>query len=114
MRGGQLRQRATLQRRAASVDAEGSPSEGWTNVGSIWADVQPVGGRELLMAGQLEVKLSHQVATRYRSDLAVTAGAASGHNMRLLWRGRVLDVQLVEDPEGRRRRLNLLCLEYQD
>lgn len=116
MRGGQLRQVLTLQRRVTSTDAEGSPAEGWVTVTTIRAQIQPVGGRELLMAGQMEVRLSHQVTARYRPDLAQTAtttGAGTGHNMRVLWGVRILDVQLVEDPDGRKRRLELLCLERQ-
>lgn len=116
MRGGQLRQVLTLQRRTTSIDGEGSPSEGWTTVGTVRAEVHPVGGRELDMAGQMELKLSHNVTVRYRPDLAATAStatASTGHDMRALWGSRVLDIQLVEDPEGRRRRLQLLCLERQ-
>lgn len=116
-RAGTFRQSLMLQQRVTSTDAEGSPVEGWANVGApLRAQIEPLGGRELAMAGQLEMKLSHQVKTYYRSDLARTASSAgtSGHNMRLLWGARVLDIQLVEDPDGRGRVLDLLCLEYQD
>lgn len=90
--------------------------EGWQNVGPLRAQILPVGGRELVLAGQLEMKLSHQVKTYWRRDLATTASATgqAGHNMRLLWGSRILDIQLVEDPEGRQRVLNLLCLEFVD
>lgn len=116
IRAGTFRQVLTLQRRATSADAEGSPLEGWVNVGPLRAQVEPLGGRELLLAGQLEMKLSHEVKTYWRSDLARTGSATgtSGHNMRLLWGGRVLDIQMVEDPDGRQRVLVLLCLEFQD
>jgi SPP1 family predicted phage head-tail adaptor len=117
MRGGQLRHRMALQRRAISTDAEGDSSDGWVTVKMVSAQITPVGGRELAMAGQMEMKLSHQVTLRYRRDLEQTissASATTGHNMRLLWGARTLDIQLVEDPEGRQRRLEILCLEHQD
>jgi SPP1 family predicted phage head-tail adaptor len=117
VRAGAFRQSLILQRRVTSTDAEGSPQEGWVSIGlPIRARVEPLGGREFAMAGQLEMKLSHTVKTYYRQDLAQTSSAVStsGHNMRLLWNGRVLDIQLVEDPDGRQRVLELLCLEFQD
>ncbi len=105
-----------LQSRVTSTDAEGTPTEGWKVVGPLRGMVEPLGGRELAMAGQLEMKLSHTVKTYYRADLARTGSATgtSGHNMRLLWGGRILDIQMVEDPDGRQRVLELLCLEFQD
>jgi SPP1 family predicted phage head-tail adaptor len=116
VRAGAFRQALVLQRRAVSTDAEGSPQEGWATVGPLRAQVEPLGGQELAIAGVLEMKLSHTVKTYYRSDLAQTSSATStsGHNMRLLWGARILDVQLVEDPDGRQRVLELLCLEFQD
>lgn len=118
VRSGTFRQVCTLQRRATSADAEGSPAEGWVNVGGppLRAQIQPLGGRELLMAAQLEFKLSHEVKTYWRADLARTGSATgqAGHNMRLLWGTRILDIQMVEDPDGRQRVLMLLCLEYQN
>lgn len=115
-RAGSFRQALTLQQRASSTDAEGSPQEGWVTIGLCRAQVEPLGGRELAMAGQLEMKLSHIVKTRWRPDLARTnsLSGTSGHNMRLLWGARVLDIQLVEDPDGRRHDMQLLCLEFQD
>jgi SPP1 family predicted phage head-tail adaptor len=116
MRAGQLRQVLALQQRAIGTDAERRPTEGWNTIGTLRARVEPLGGQELTMAAQLELKLTHQVETRWRPDLARANSAAgtSGHNMRLLWGVRILDVQLVQDPDGRRRALHLLCLEHQD
>lgn len=117
VRAGAWRQSLVLQRRVISTDSEGTPLEGWINVDPpLRAQVEPIGGRELLMAGQLEMKLSHQVRTYYRTDLAATSSSAgtSGHNMRLLWGVRILDIQMVQDPDGRQRVLELLCLEFQD
>lgn len=116
VRAGTFRQSCTLQRRVTSTDVEGSPAEGWVNVGPLRAQIDPIGGRELLMAGQLEMKLSHEVKTYWRADLARTGSATgqAGHNMRLLWGSRILDIQMVQDPDGRQRVLMLLCLEYQD
>jgi SPP1 family predicted phage head-tail adaptor len=116
VRAGAFRQSLQLQQRVTSADAEGSPAEGWINVGAIRAQVESLGGRELAMAGQLEVRLSHTVKTYWRSDLARTSSTVgtSGHNMRFLWGARILDIHLVEDPDGRQRVLEMLCLERQD
>lgn len=80
--------------------------------------VTPIGGGETVHFGQEEVRLSHQVKTYWRPDLAslsaVSPTATAGHNMRLVWGSRVLDIQIVQDPDSRMRVLLLFCLEHQD
>jgi SPP1 family predicted phage head-tail adaptor len=116
VRAGSFTKALTLQQRATSTDAEGTPAEGWVNIGPLRAEIQSLGGREFAQGGQLEVRLSHQVKTYWRQDLARTTSTTgtTGHNMRLLWGSRVLDIELVEDPDGRQHVLELLCLERQD
>lgn len=116
MRAGKLRSRVTLQKRMPSTDAEGSTSDNWITLGRVWAHLAPVAGVEALVAGQEEVRLSHQVSTRYRADLAAASTAPvsnEGHNLRLLLGPRVLDIQTVSDPDERHVEVDLLCIERQ-
>jgi SPP1 family predicted phage head-tail adaptor len=117
IRAGTFRQSMILQRRATSTDSEGFSAENWTAVGvPLRAQVTPIGGGESVTAAQMEMKLSHEVKTYWRSDLAAlgSASVTAGHNMRLVWGARILDIQMVEDPDGHQRVLLLLCMEHQD
>lgn len=111
MRAGKLQWRIQLQNRTPTLDSEGTPQDGWTTVGTIWADVQPLGTLELLQAAQAELQVTHQVNIRYRRDV--------GHNSRFLFDAgdgagnRVLDVQSVVDVGMNHRELQLLCQERQ-
>jgi SPP1 family predicted phage head-tail adaptor len=117
VRSGRLRKRLRLQRRAAGTDPEGTPTDDWTDVGGIWADVEPASGRERMMAAQAQIQLSHGVRIRYRPDVARAVpitGSGTGHHMRLLLNGnRVLDIHLIDDIDEAHRQLELVCVERQ-
>lgn len=106
MRIGPLRKRITLQRDGgATQDAAGQPVAAWQTVATVWAEVVPAAGLERFVPGaaQETAVLTHRVRIRYRTG--VTPG------MRALWGSRVLDIERVDDPTGRRAELALLCRE---
>lgn len=108
MRAGQLRRRVQLQRRIGTTDAEGRPQESWTTIARIWADVQALTSGEALIAAQAGVLVTHQVVTRYRTDLT----APTGHDLRLVEGSRILDVVSQPiDAEERHRELQFQCRE---
>jgi SPP1 family predicted phage head-tail adaptor len=45
------------------------------------------------------------VTIRYRSDVSVA--------QRIVWGSRTLEIGSIQDPDGRRRSLDLLCAEVQ-
>lgn len=106
MRIGPLRKRVTLQRNTGTTqDAYGQPVASWQAVTTVWAEVVPASGLERFVPGAVQetAVLTHRVRLRYRSD--VTPG------MRALWGSRVLDIERVDDPTGRRAETVLLCRE---
>lgn len=103
MRAGSLRRRVTLQSRATAHDAYGQQSTSWATVATTWADIQPLSGRELLSAQAQQAETTHKVLIRYR------AGVTSA--MRLLYQGRVFNIQSVTDPDMAHVTLELLCSE---
>ena len=108
MRAGKLFRRLQLQRRTSTVDGEGRPQEDWASIGNIWAQVQPLTSRELLMAAQAGVEVTHLVITRYRTDLVTP----TAHNLRFVEASRMLDV--VSEPVDigeRHRELQIECKE---
>jgi len=70
---GKLDKRITLQVRSATLDDYGQELNSWTNLATVWANIKPIGGREVLRQYDLEkvrpfgkeANLTHTVAVRY-------------------------------------------------
>lgn len=104
---GALDQRITFQRRSEGSDpVYGTPSQTWTDVCTVWAEVQdmlPSRG-ERVAEGVRIANRPARVRIRYRADIS--------SDMRIVHRGRVL--QIVGGPAelGRREGLELVAEEY--
>jgi SPP1 family predicted phage head-tail adaptor len=94
-------QRITLQQPAATVDALGQRTETWADLATVWAQAQPLRGREFFAAGQINSEASVRFRIRWRADVT---GA-----MRVLWRGVPHDIESVIEPNGGREQLELMC-----
>lgn len=107
---GRLRHRVTVHKPPESVaaDAYGQPVESSTEVGSYWADVLPIRSTEgpSTAGDRLAGEVTHLVTIRY--------GVVIGIGDWIAWRGVRLDVVgPPRDLEGRSRRVEVPCLEYQ-
>lgn len=100
-RTGQRRERVTLQTRPGVEDGGGGRSKVWTDLTTVWARVQPMGGREQVEAMQERSTVGYRVTMGYRTDVAA--------DMRAIWRGETLNIRAVTDPTERRQELVLLC-----
>lgn len=94
-------QRVTLQQRVAGVDARGQAVNTWSDVATVWAQVQPLRGREFFAAGQMQSVVDVRIRINYRADVQPT--------WRVLWRNRAHDVSGVIDVDGKRQQLELMC-----
>jgi SPP1 family predicted phage head-tail adaptor len=103
LRSGDLRRRVTVQQRTVSVDTFGQQAVSWSSFLECWADIQPSSGRELIAAQAQQSEVTHQVVIRYRSGVLPA--------MRVLYQGRVFDIQSVIDVDTQHRRLALMCSE---
>ena len=81
---GKLRERVTIQQAAEARNSLGETTLSWATFTERWASVEGVSSREALELGQADVSLTHRVRMRYVDGMT--------HNMRLLWRGRVLEI----------------------
>lgn len=100
---GDLRDRVTIQSRNVGADTFGAPVVTWSDAAEVWADVQPLMGRELYEARQVKPDVSHKVTLRYY------AGLTPRH--RLLFEGRVLLIQSVLNPDKRKRFHEVMAIE---
>jgi SPP1 family predicted phage head-tail adaptor len=105
MQAGKLRHKVTLKTSAYSQNEYGEPSETWTSSTTLWARIEPLRGRELLLAQQVTPEASFRVTTRYDSSNTIDPA------YRLYHGSRVLEVVSIQNPEEKNEFVELLCKE---
>lgn len=107
MRAGPLRHHVRIESPAEERGPGGERLRRWDLVATDHVSIEPIAAGETERAGQLAPTASAMCRMRFRSDIAVTA------KMRLVETdtGRVLSIEGVYDPRGRRQELVLLVAE---
>lgn len=103
MRAGRLRHRVTIEQVSEDVDSAGGPIKEWTSINTVWANVRPVRGREFSGAAQVTAEVTHRVFMRYLANLTSAD--------RLVFEGRVFDIESVINIDERNVELEILCTE---
>lgn len=103
VRGGDFNRRIAIQQRSSTVDAFGQASPTWSDLLTCWARIEPLSGRELVLAQAQNAEVTHLVEVMYRPT--VTAA------MRVVYQGRIFNVLSVIDPDMAHVTLELLCSE---
>ena len=101
MRAGQLNQRVTLERFTETEDAYGATVTDWATVGTFWAAVLPLTGKEIIAGDAVAAITDVRVIMRYQPG--VTAADRLKHN------GKVLEIKAVINRRSANRELELLC-----
>jgi SPP1 family predicted phage head-tail adaptor len=91
MRISKLQQRITIQRRSSTLDAYGQEINSWSDIGTVWAEVKPLSGREKMRTNAMvvESQLTHQVTVRY-STLFLPSTSADA--WRILFESRIFNI----------------------
>lgn len=103
MRAGKLRHKVRIEKPLATLDSSRQPVDAWVKVVDVWAAVEPLSGRELIVAQQQQPDVTHRVRMRHRDD--VTAKMRVQHDSRNLF------IESVMNVEERDRELHLMCRE---
>ena len=104
MKIGAMRHRITFQQPVKMPDGYKGHTVSWQDVATVWAQVEPLSGREYFYAHQIKNEVSHRVRMRYREDITV--------EMRVkLSEDRHLAIESVIDLQERRQFLEILCRE---
>jgi SPP1 family predicted phage head-tail adaptor len=108
---GKLRHRVTLQAPPdpANPDwqnAEGEPTQAWSDLATRWAAIEPKGGAESFSAGQVVPTATHLVTIRHLATVNEACRVKFGE--------RYLYVQSLVDLEERGIWLQLTCEERPD
>ena len=101
MRAGELDQRVTLERFGECKDASGAWTEDWATVGTFWAAVLPLTGKEVIAADAVTALTDVRVIMRYQPG--VTAADRLKHD------GKTLEIATVINRRSAGRELELLC-----
>lgn len=108
LRTGKLRTKVIVQQNAGvgTYDSRGQEIQNWVTYATAWMDVEPVwlGSKEVETAQQRMAQQWYLVETRFISGITA--------KMRLkLPDSRLLDIAAVMDPDSRRRKTVLRCIE---
>lgn len=106
MQAGRLRHRVTIQNAVEARNAYGEAIKTWSTVATVYASVEPIRGREMFDAEQVQSEVTHRVRLRYRPGLT--------SQMRLLFNGRMFEIQTVINVNERNREVQLMCKETPD
>lgn len=106
MQAGRLRHRVIIQSAVEARNAYGEAIKTWSTVATVYASVEPIRGREMFDAEQVQSEVTHRVRLRYRPGLT--------SQMRLLFNARTFEVQTVINVNERNREVQLMCKETPD
>ncbi len=93
---GELDQRLRIESQNNAADGQGGFTKGWSTVATVWAEVEPITGREGVEADRLEFAL------RYR--ITIRTGQTFDTSARLVWTSngnKVLNIREIHDAGGR-------------
>lgn len=88
MRSGNLRDRLTVERQSQVADEYGNTSQGWSAIGTFWADIRVTPGKERVASGALEATATATVRLRVSTDAKGITAAD-----RMTFRGLVWNIR---------------------
>lgn len=100
---GKLRHYVDLQSATASQNGYGEESKVWATDESIFAQIEPLRGQQLLEYQQINAELTHRIIIRYTSNATPAK--------RIKWGSRIFDISVVRNVEERNISQELLCKE---
>lgn len=103
---GKLRHRITVQRGTVTIDEYQQPQETIEDIGTYWAQVIPLSGKELVNAKQIKPTTSHQVYMRQNVPVIATD--------RLLFEGRYLGIDQINRMGERNEWYSIMCTEISE
>jgi len=72
MEAGRLRHRVIVEQVSLTADAMGQGTETWTTYTTLWMDLQPLRGRELIAAQAVNSEITVKAISRYKSGISPT------------------------------------------
>ena len=98
-----MRHYIDLQSATASQDGYGEESKVWATDESIFAQIQPLRGQQLLEYQQINAELTHRIIIRHTSNATP--------EKRIKFGTRIFDINVVRNIDERNIYQELLCKE---
>lgn len=108
---GNLNRRIKIQRPSTIKDSVGAPSRTWLDVATVWADIQPLSGREAVIASRISAQVTHQITVRYQS---LFDNPQQVVQMRVLYKARIFNIHSALNEDEKRVQIILLASEGLD
>lgn len=109
-----LRHRITLQQPIETQNTYGEPEIRWQNVSTgVWAEIEPLRGREYFAAKQINAEVEARIKIRYRNDLSAKMKLV--HGPICVCMSTATEEYLIDsiiDLEERHRELHLMCTRF--
>ncbi len=101
---GAMRRRITVQKAAVVQDALGAPQKNWIDYAKLWAEIEPLSGRELSEAAQVYPESDTLIVTRYYPGI--------DQSMRILDQyGNQYDITNISDVGDRHIKLVIIAIQ---
>ncbi|MEI6317419.1 MAG: phage head closure protein [Pseudomonadota bacterium] len=101
MQAGRMREQVTLRQKSVTRDAMGGEVLTWSDFATVWAEAQPISGREFVALRAAQSEISIRFRMRYLAGVNTS--------MMVRWGGEDYDVLEAINVRGRDRELELLC-----
>lgn len=103
MRAGTLRHKVTVEQPQEARGETGQFTTSWQPLATTWASIEPLSGRELIAAEQVQSETTIRVRMRYLAGVT--------DECRIVHGTRVLQITSAIDPQDRHVELELMCRE---
>lgn len=90
-----------MQRATETQNAVGEMAKTWATYATVWGSIEPLSGRELQMAQQVQSEVTCNMRIRYKSGVLVSDRVYNGSTY---W-----EVNAVINPDQRNREMVLQC-----
>lgn len=101
MKIGSLRNRVTIKQLTAGQDEIGQPTQVWTTLATVWADIRYLQGLETIKGGAETSVKKASIRLRRRTDLTAA--------MRVEYGATVFEIKAVLPDEQNKDRVDLAC-----
>jgi head-tail adaptor len=110
VRAGLLRNKVTLQAPAASetFDSFSQPIQSWTTIGTFFAWIRPLMGREAVVAKQVKAEATHGITMNW-----LGSSVSPNPTYQILYNGRVFGIIQVINVEERNIQYDIIAQEIQ-
>lgn len=108
LNAGKLRRKLTFQSRSTSRGSMGGQVQTWTDAFTRYGSINTLSGAELIRAQAVNAEATHSIVTRYTTEFADPIAVAK---MRILYRGRTLDILASDNVDEANFRVVLLASE---